>query len=109
MALFTSQQAKAARGAAHLSQGRVAADLGINRSYLSQFESGKLLFDHATLTRLPDYYSKHGARLESIAYASKVMVKRAIPCLRDGFLIPLEADENQVDALLMNTLKTVAE
>lgn len=53
---FTPPQAKTARVAAQLSQGRVASDIGINRSDLSQFESGKYLLDDSTLNRLRDYY-----------------------------------------------------
>ncbi len=103
--LFTPQQAKTARAAAQLSQGRVASDLGINRSYLSQFESGKLLLDDATLNRLRVYYLKYGARLEPAAHAPLPQFEDDSEegngvRLRDGFLLPPEADENQVDALL---------
>lgn len=102
MALFTSQQAKTAR-VAQLSQGRVAtSDLGTNRSYLSQFESGKLLFDDATLNRLRDYYMKRDARVESLAEVPSAQFKDDSEesntlCLRDGFLLPPEADEDHVD------------
>src|SRR4051794_41916245 len=97
--LFTPQQAKSARAAAQLSQGRVASDLRINRSYLSQFESGKYLFDDPTLTRLRDYYSKRGAKLESLAHAPSAQFEddneeSNTLCLRDGFLLPPEADED---------------
>ncbi|SEP38842.1 hypothetical protein SAMN05216316_2735 [Nitrosovibrio sp. Nv6] len=67
---LTAQQAKTARVNAQLSRGRVASDFGINRSYLCQFESGKLLFDDATLNRLRDYYSKTDAGLDSGAHVS---------------------------------------
>lgn len=102
---FTAQQAKTARVNAQLSQGRVASDLGINRSYLSQFESGKLLFDDATVNRLRDYYSTRGAGLNSIAHAPSPQLERdgeesGTLRLRDGFLLPPEADEDHVDALL---------
>jgi transcriptional regulator with XRE-family HTH domain len=102
---FTAQQAKTARVNVQLSQGRVASDLGINRSYLSQFESGKLLFDDATLNRLRDYYSKCGARLESVTHAPSPQLEHdgqegSTLHLRDGFLLPPEADEHHIDALL---------
>jgi transcriptional regulator with XRE-family HTH domain len=102
---FTPQQAKVARGTAQLSQGRVASDVGINRSYLSQFESGKYLLDDATLTRLRDYYSKHGAKLESVAHAPSAQFENDSDesdtlRLRDGFLLPPETDEDHADALL---------
>lgn len=102
---FTPQKAKAARVTAQLSQGRVASDVGINRSYLSQFESGKLLLDDATLTRLRDYYLKHGAKLESLTHAPSAQFEDEreesnMLRLRDGFLIPPKADEDHVDSLL---------
>lgn len=102
---LTAQQAKTARINAQLSQGRVASDLGINRSYLCQFESGKLLFDDATLNRLRDYYSKTDAGLDSGAHVSSTQFNGDGEGsnrlhVRDGFLLPPEADEDQVDALL---------
>jgi transcriptional regulator with XRE-family HTH domain len=102
---FTPQQAKIARSAAQLSQGRVATDVGINRSYLSQFESGKYLLNDATLIRLREYYSKHGAKLESVAHAPSAQFEDDFEesnalRLRDGFLLPPEADEDHADALL---------
>lgn len=102
---FTAQQAKTARVNAQLSQGRVASDLGINRSYLSQFESGKLLFDDATVNRLRDYYVKRDVQIESLAQAPSAQFKDDSEesntlRLRDGFLLPPEADEDHVDALL---------
>src|SRR5690349_16058936 len=97
---FTAQQAKTARANAQLSQGRVASDLGINRSYLSQFESGKLLFDDTTLFRLRDYYSEHGAQLEYLANESSERFGddkgKTRLRLRDGFLLPPEVDDDHV-------------
>ena len=102
---FTPQQAKTARVTAQLSQGRVASDAGINRSYLSQFESGKYLFDDATLVRLRDYYLKHGGRFESVIHPASAQSKgdgeeSKTLRLRDGFLLPPEAEEDHVDGLL---------
>jgi transcriptional regulator with XRE-family HTH domain len=67
--VLTAQKAKSARNAAQLSQGKVATDLGINRSYLSLFESGKYVLDDNTLAQLRDYYQDHGVNLngESVA------------------------------------------
>jgi len=102
---FTAQQAKTARFNAQLSQGRVASDLGINRSYLSQFESGKLLFDDATLNRLRDYYVNRETLVESPAQVPSAQCRddseeSNTVRLRDGFLLPPEADEDHVEALL---------
>ena len=68
--VMTAQQAKSARSAAHFSQGKVATDLGINRSYLSLFESGKYVLDDSTLTQLRDYYQDHGVNLDGAPSAS---------------------------------------
>lgn len=64
--ILTPETAKAARQKINLSQGKVAADLGINRAYLSHFESGKHLFDTSVLLSLRRYYEKNGLVLESI-------------------------------------------
>lgn len=103
---LTAQQAKTARINTQLSQGRVASDLGINRSYLCQFESGKYLLDDKTLTRLRDYYVKHGAQLKPVVHAAASTQfedeseETDMPRLRDGFLLPQELDEDHADSLL---------
>lgn len=43
--ILTANLAKSARIELHLSQGKVAGDLDISRTYLSQFENGRYLFD----------------------------------------------------------------
>lgn len=64
--ILTPEMAKAARQKSNLSQGEVAASLGINRTYLSLFESGKYLFDESVLSSLRDYYEEIGYVFESI-------------------------------------------
>src|SRR5258708_39565616 len=104
--VLTAQQAKSARTAAQLSQGKVASDLGINRSYLSLFESGKYVLDDNTLTRLRDYYQDHGASVDDAPGAvdnaktisASTASKRAR--LRDGFLLPTATDDDEADAML---------
>jgi len=53
---LTPEACKAARTTASLSQARVATDLGINRTYLSQFESGKYRLDEPILDKLSNYF-----------------------------------------------------
>ncbi len=104
--VLTAQQAKSARNAAHFSQGKVATDLGINRSYLSLFESGKYVLDDNTLTQLRDYYQDHGVNLDGAPGAPNNA--RTVPAstasegarLRDGFLLPEAMDDDEADALL---------
>src|SRR6266849_4832059 len=104
--VLTAQQAKSARNAAHLSQGKVAIDLGINRSYLSLFESGKYVLDDSTLTQLRDYYQHRGVNLDGALGAQespKILPASASsdgPRLRDGFLLPDTTDDDEADVLL---------
>src|SRR5258708_33151680 len=104
--VLTAQQAKSARTAAHFSQGKVATDLGINRSYLSLFESGKYVLDDNTLTQLREYYQDHGVSLAGAPGAPSTT--KTIPAsiasegarLRDGFLLPEAPDEDEAHPLL---------
>src|SRR5258708_11902929 len=104
--VLTAQQAKSARTAAHFSQGKVATDIGINRSYLSLFESGKYVLDDNTLTQLRDYYQDHGVNLDgapgapSIAKTISASTASDGARLRDGFLLPEAMDDDEADALL---------
>jgi transcriptional regulator with XRE-family HTH domain len=104
--VLTAQQAKRARNAAQLSQGKVATDLGINRSYLSLFESEKYVLDDNTLTQLRDYYQDHGASLDDApgapdnAKTLPASTTSARARLRDGFLLPNATDDDEADALL---------
>src|SRR5258708_15678370 len=104
--VLTAQQAKSARSAAHLSQGKVATDLGINRSYLSLFESGKYVLDDNTLAQLRDYYQDHGVNLDTTPDAPGNA--KPIPAstastgarLRDCFLLLDAMDDDEADAVL---------
>lgn len=58
--IISHSEAKQARALTKLSQGKVASDLGINRTYLSLFESGKYVFDDSILLDLRDYYEELG-------------------------------------------------
>jgi len=58
--ILTAQQAKQAREAVRLSQGKISSVLGINRTYLSLFESGKYIFDDQALEDLRKYYEGLG-------------------------------------------------
>src|SRR3569623_842624 len=64
--ILTPEMAKAARQKSNLSQGDVAASLGINRTNLSLFESGKNLFDESVLSSLREYNEEIGYVFESI-------------------------------------------
>src|SRR3569833_4745641 len=63
---LTPEVAIGARQKTLLSQDKVATDLGINRAYLSLFESGKYLFDECLLSSLRAYYEEKGYVFDSI-------------------------------------------
>lgn len=96
---LTAQQAKQARTDAQLSQAKVAQDLNLNRSYLSQFESGKYVFDDATLEALRDYYIEQG--LESLATTQPESdnINQAIR-LKDGFMLPDALPDDEAEELM---------
>jgi transcriptional regulator with XRE-family HTH domain len=111
--IFSPKQARSARIAAQISQGKVATDLGLNRSYLSLFESGKYVFDDATLRSLCDYFQARGTSQNEEPQAEATVTANSTagasvtdstesegPRLCDGFLIPPGADEDEVDRLL---------
>jgi transcriptional regulator with XRE-family HTH domain len=56
--ILSAVEAKQARASIKRSQGKVASELGLNRTYLSLFEGGKYLFDDGTLQRLRAYYEE---------------------------------------------------
>lgn len=104
--VLTAQQAKTARTAAQLSQGKVATDIGINRSYLSLFESGKYVLDDGTLTRLRDYYQARGVSVNSQIAARNSAETQQVSAgtnstrLRDGFLRTDDCEDVSADVLL---------
>lgn len=53
--ILTPDQFRTLRLKAGLSQAKIARDLSITRSYLSQFENGRYQFDQSVLLELRDY------------------------------------------------------
>jgi transcriptional regulator with XRE-family HTH domain len=103
--ILTAEQAKAARSTTRLSQGKVAADLEINRAYLSLFESGKYVFKDSVLTQLRSYYEEHGYDFgdagapEQTASRSQASHVEAVRIM-DGFQVPSAMSEEEAEALL---------
>lgn len=58
--MLTPEQARQARSALKLSQSAVAAQTGINRTYLSLFEGSKYAFDDDTQDTLRSFYEDQG-------------------------------------------------
>lgn len=103
--ILTPDTARAARQKINLSQGKVAADLGINRAYLSLFESGKYLFDESLLSSLRHYYEEHGHAFNDVADAADDETKTELPflnaCLsKNDFRISSRVDETEAKTLL---------
>jgi len=107
--ILTAEQAKTARDALHLSQGKVASEVGINRTYLSLFESGKYVFEDDTLSALRSYFEEQGHDFDTPndqAATSKpqgsVAATRAVLAVRvkDGFVVPSALAEDEAEKLL---------
>ena len=104
-AILTAEQAKEARNKTRLSQGKVAADLGINRTYLSLFEGGKYVLEDSVLKSLRSYYQEHGYDFEG-ADAPAARVERQAPQARgsvrvmDGFQVVAAMPDDEAEILL---------
>lgn len=97
---LTPSQSRDAREHLALSQGRVAADTGISRSYLSQFECGKLVLSDAELKPLRDFYEAEGIRFEESPEDDPAATGANGPRVRDGFWIPDGIERESIDSLL---------
>jgi len=120
--IITAEQAKTARTVLGLSQGKMAGLIGLNRSYLSQFENGRYLLDDDSLYLLREYYEKQGyvfgieqsTVTQSVspkdeASASSPLVgddlsSRMLGAARvmDGFVVPDDADPDEIEVILLN-------
>ena len=89
---------KQAREKLGLSQASVSRETGINRSYLSRFESGVQLLSDANLQALQDHYATTGFDFSSAAdttddeqqlndYGNPEVLRESVTIL-DGFQIP---------------------
>jgi len=94
--ILTAKQAKQAREDTSLSQGKVATELQLNRTYLSLFESGKYVFDDNTLQSLRSYYEALGVVINN----ETMEVTDTEARLRDGFIIPHAIDDDEVEEFL---------
>ncbi len=111
--IISSKQAKQARIELGLSQGKVSTDLGINRSYLSQFESGKYLFSDNDLNKIKTYYSENGFEFPELAVeldGEFPDIDSEPPCrVIDGFVVPDHMFEDTVEELLSEYAENKAE
>ena len=119
--ILTNNQARTARATLGFSQGSVANAVGLNRTYLSLFENGKYLFPDRDLRKLRDYYSSMGASFDkseipddsNIVAVHDVVGERHARAaadrdadrtkslrVMDGFAIPINMDDIEVEHLL---------
>ena len=106
--ILTASEAKQARLSLGVSQGSVATELNINRSYLSLFEGEKYLFDDNTLNALRGLYEDKGHSFsggeltEDEPFWSEDDMEFELPRYRviDGIEVSFAMNDSQVDELL---------
>ena len=95
LSILNSQQAKKAREALGMSQGKLASELNINRSYLSQFESGKRLLSDEELNLLRECYEEKGYEFIDSPTNEGNGIK-----VMDGFAFPDGVTDEDADIIL---------
>lgn len=97
---LTAKQARGARESLGLSQGRVSVDTGVGRTYLSQFECGKLILGDNQQHALRDYYEAQGIAFEESPEDDPLLPGPNGSRIRDGFLMPDNFEPDHAEALL---------
>jgi transcriptional regulator with XRE-family HTH domain len=95
LTILNSQQAKTARETLGISQGKLASELNINRSYLSQFESGKRLLADKELNLLREYYEENGYEFIDSPTNEGNGIR-----IMDGFALPAGVNDMDADIIL---------
>jgi len=109
--VLTSEQAKQARAALDIPQGKVASALNISRSYLSQFENGRLNLSDTDLEMLREFYEEHGFAFDNSSYAENASANESAfkpagageshaPNIVNGIFIPPRVSEQEACAAL---------
>ena len=101
---------KKARESLGLSQASVSRDTGINRTYLSRFESAVQILSDSDLQSLQDHYANLGFDFSEIVGTENIdqelygdgaqTVKRESCTIIDGFLIPEGITPSKAEDLL---------
>jgi len=111
MQVLTAEQSKAARNQLGLSQRKVATDSGLPRNILNLFELQRVVPVGDFLDRLRSFYVDLGADLPQAPDAPAGPDVELDPAARapafgpdikprDGFVVPSDTDEDDVEALL---------
>lgn len=112
MFTLTSDEAKAARVALGISQARAAGLADISRTYLSQFENGRLVLPDEQLRRLRSLYERQGHNFgdratpdpDVVADDFDPLIGDSLTSLQcrfvDGFAVPAAVEDDEADAIL---------
>lgn len=100
--LLTAKDLKAARVSLNLSQAKVAKEVNLNRSYLSQFESEQRLLKDDEKQAIYEYYLSMGLNEEIVQERPvEVLLAENEIQLIDGFQIPVNNDPFQTEDWLV--------
>lgn len=99
MNILTTKQAINARESLNLSQSKVANEIGLSRSYLSQFESGKRVLEDRWLNALKEFYANNGAVFDAEPKVAD-SEKNSQVLIMDGFVISGAVSKSQAENLL---------
>ncbi|MBN7798433.1 helix-turn-helix domain-containing protein [Parahaliea mediterranea] len=104
MQILSPSEATQARESLGMSQAHVARAVGLNRSYLSQFEGGKRVLEDRWQTALREYFSGEGwesAQVIKMPPGSTKSLPAASPFATiDGFVIAAHIEPDEAEALL---------
>ncbi len=89
--ILAASQAKQARSELQLSQGNVVGYLGVNRTYLSQFENGRYLFDDTLLEKLRDYHEGEGYEFDEDELSSHDITDPAVDEIHSHQHLPADS------------------
>lgn len=97
---LTPDMSVKAREHLNLSQAKAAAETGISRSYLNQFEGSKRVLEDHLLEQLADFYESKGWKPDSATLVAPVeqhlnRLDHEL-CILDGFVVSLDASADYV-------------
>jgi len=98
--ILNPQDAIAAREHLNLSQTKVAQDIGLSRSYLSQFESGKRVLEDRWQEELTAYYENLGWNAPDHSDRHKQSQGASPVYAKDGFIVSQALPTMTVEELL---------
>lgn len=96
--ILTPAQLRRARRARDISQARLAREVDVKRSYISQFECGRYNFDDVDLRRIKAFFPEIKSKPPREKKAVPLPEKKHT--FRNGFLIPENLNNSYVEKLL---------